>query len=331
MKILYAIQGTGNGHISRAMDIGPELEKYGEVDYFISGAQVEINLSKEVKYRSPGLSFYFGKKGGIDLGKTLKKNSSKRVLREIRDFPVHHYDLLINDFEPITAWAARLKGKRCIALSHQSALLSEKCPRPESTDVVGQMILRNYAPSTSSYGFHFSSFDKNIYTPVVRQSVRQVDAANNGHYTVYLPAYSDEKIIKVLSQVKKVRWEVFSKHSKKSYEAGNVKISPIDNELFVKSITSAQGILCGAGFETPAEALFLGKKLMVIPMKNQYEQQCNAAALEDMGIPVLKKLGKKSVEEIKDWAYYRDATRVDYPDMTAHIIADIVKKEVENE
>jgi hypothetical protein len=32
-------------------------------------------------------------------------------------------------------------------------------------------------------------------------------------------------------------------------------------------------------FETPAEALFLGKKLLVIPMTGQYEQECNAAAL----------------------------------------------------
>ncbi len=47
-------------------------------------------------------------------------------------------------------------------------------------------------------------------------------------------------------------------------------------------------MLCGAGFETPAEALFLGKKLMVIPMKGQYEQHINAASLKELGIPVLK-------------------------------------------
>jgi len=47
--------------------------------------------------------------------------------------------------------------------------------------------------------------------------------------------------------------------------------------------SKATGVFCGAGFETPAEAMFLKKKLMVIPMKGQYEQQCNAAALEEIG------------------------------------------------
>ena len=62
MKILYAIQGTGNGHVARAEEIAPLLFEYGKVDLFISGAQAEIKLPFPVKYQSKGLSFYFGKK-----------------------------------------------------------------------------------------------------------------------------------------------------------------------------------------------------------------------------------------------------------------------------
>src|SRR5690606_40225251 len=64
----------------------------------------------------------------------------------------------------------------------------------------------------------------------------------------------------------------------------------ITNDEFISSMAGASGILCGAGFETPAEALFLNKKLMVVPMKGQFEQQCNAAALKTMGVPVIRKL-----------------------------------------
>ncbi|NDB36263.1 MAG: glycosyl transferase, partial [Flavobacteriia bacterium] len=39
MKILYAIQGTGNGHISRAIALVPEFQKLVEVDVLISGTQ----------------------------------------------------------------------------------------------------------------------------------------------------------------------------------------------------------------------------------------------------------------------------------------------------
>jgi uncharacterized protein (TIGR00661 family) len=48
------------------------------------------------------------------------------------------------------------------------------------------------------------------------------------------------------------------------------------------------GIITGGGFETPAEALYLNKKLMVIPLRNHYEQYCNSAALAQLGIKVLQ-------------------------------------------
>jgi hypothetical protein len=44
MNILFAIQGTGNGHLSRAQDIYPELLKYGNVDVLISGIQADVDF-----------------------------------------------------------------------------------------------------------------------------------------------------------------------------------------------------------------------------------------------------------------------------------------------
>ena len=76
MKILYAIQGTGNGHISRAREIIPILMKKGNVDILVSGTQSDVDLPYPVKYKYKGLSFVFGKKGGIDLMQTYKKVAS---------------------------------------------------------------------------------------------------------------------------------------------------------------------------------------------------------------------------------------------------------------
>jgi uncharacterized protein (TIGR00661 family) len=126
MKILYAIQGTGNGHISRAHDVIPEIQKFGKLDLFVSGSQSDIKLPYPVKYTSQGLSFYPDKTGGIDFIKTAKENSTRRILKEISDFPIASYDLVINDFEPISAWACKRKKIPCIALSHQSAFLSRR-------------------------------------------------------------------------------------------------------------------------------------------------------------------------------------------------------------
>jgi uncharacterized protein (TIGR00661 family) len=326
MKILYAIQGTGNGHISRARDIIPLLQQKGELDILVSGTQADVDLPYPVKYKFKGLSFIFGKKGGIDLLATYQKGNLKRLYKEIKSLPVEEYDLVINDFEPVSAWACKMKHKPCIGLSHQAAVINKKSPKPKKKDPLGKAILHNYAPVTASYGFHFGAYDKDIYTPVIRSQVREAQPVNGDHFTVYLPAYDDERIIKVLRQVKNINWQVFSKHSKKEYTEKNIHIRPVNNNAFIESMISCTGILCGAGFETPAEALFLKKKLMVIPMKGQYEQQCNAAALETMSIPVLKSLKEKHIDKIEKWANGKTHLTIHYPNITARVINTIIKK-----
>src|ERR1700712_4126589 len=104
MKIPYAIQGTGNGHLSRARDIIPLLLQKGEVDILISGIQADIDLPYPVRYRFKGLGFIFGKKGGVDLMETYKKGNIRRLLSEINSLPIESYDLVISDFEPVSAW-----------------------------------------------------------------------------------------------------------------------------------------------------------------------------------------------------------------------------------
>ena len=325
MRILYAIQGTGNGHISRARDIIPLLQKKGEVDILISGTEADVGLGFPVKYQFKGLSFVFGKKGGIDLISTYKKARLKRFLREVKSLPVKDYDIVISDFEPVSAWACSFNHKPCTGLSHQVAVLSKKSPKPKTKDPLGKAILKKYAPVTQQYGFHFKPYDKNIFTPVIRNEIRNTNSPRLPHYTVYLPAYSDRRIIKILRMIKEVQWEVFSKHTTKTYKEENIDVCPVNNDAFIKSLVSCTGVLCGAGFETPAEALFLKKKLMVIPMKGQYEQQCNAAALKKMDIPVLKNLKKSKIEKIIAWVKNNDIVEVDYPNVTDKIIDGLFK------
>jgi uncharacterized protein (TIGR00661 family) len=324
MKILYAIQGTGNGHLSRARDIVPVLIKNHRVDILISGIQAEVEFPYPVKYRFRGLGFIFGANGGIDIIETYKKNYVKVLLSEINSLPVHEYDLVINDFEPVSAWACYLKNANCISLSHQAAVLNKKAPKPKDIDVVGKAVLKNYAPANAKYGFHFNAYDDNIFTPVVRAQVRRQTIENKGHYTVYLPAYDDKRILKVLRLCGDARWEVFSKHNKKIIKEERIIIQPIDNESFITSMASSAGVICGAGFETPAEALFMKKKLLVVPMKGQYEQQCNAAALKKMGVPVMKSFKSSYLQIIRNWIESDITMQVDYPDNTEEIVNRII-------
>ena len=326
MKILYAIQGTGNGHLSRAMDVVPCLANHGAVDVLLSGIQADLILPFPVQFRLNGLSFIFGKNGGVDIWETFRRSKIRRLIKEIEGLPVTDYDLVINDFEPVSAWACNFRDQPCIGLSHQLAVLDKQSPKPKEIDVLGHFILKNYAPPTTRYGFHFRAYNSRIFTPVIRQQIRQLECRDDDHYTVYLPAYDDARLLKFLSMFPDVRWEVFSKHNHNAYQLGNVSIHPIHNEKFIQSMATCTGILCGAGFETPAEALFLKKKLMVIPMTNQYEQHLNAAALAEMGVPVMRNIHPKHKEVVNNWLLDDRIVDVDYPDQTQEIIDQIIEK-----
>ena len=322
MKILYAIQGTGNGHLARAAEIVPLLGELGETDVLISGSQGDIQLPFEVKFRYYGLSFIFGKNGGIDKTQTLKKLKLVKFYNDITRCPVENYDVVISDFEPVSAWACRLKGKRCTGLSHQNAVLHPNAPKPAEGDWLGEWVLQNYAPVHQKYGFHFKKLDDFNFTPVIRPAIRNAKPAQKEHYTVYLPAFSDKKIQKLLSLFPNTKWEVFSKHSKEPYQEGNIWFRPISLDEFTKSFVHCKGILCTAGFETPAEAIYMGKKLCVIPMNNQYEQKCNAAFLEHQGVTVLKNLDDAYLT-LKIWLNNSHVIHVDYPDETRGILKEV--------
>jgi uncharacterized protein (TIGR00661 family) len=324
MKILYAIQGTGNGHVARAKELIPVLNEYADVDILLSGSQCELSLPWPVKFRLKGLGFVFGKTGGIDYKATFSSNSIFSLIREIWQLPVQKYDLVISDFEPVSAWACMLRGKKCIGISHQSSILHKDAPQPEKKDFFGRFILKYYAPVHKAYGFHFKALGRNISTPVIRKDVRYSRPVSKGHYTVYLPAYDDLKIIDFLSRFRDVKWEVFSKHAKNSYSFQDIKIRPVNQAEFTKSMVYSKGVFCTAGFETPAEALFLGKKLCVVPMRGQYEQVCNAAMLESMGVTVIKNLKKNNIKLFSDWIVNDVRVQVKYPDNTQSLIERIL-------
>ena len=325
MKILYAIQGTGNGHISRAREIVPILQQYGELDLLISGTEAEVALSQPVKYRLHGFSFVFGTKGGVDNWATYKLMNLRQLWHDINHLPLKQYDLIINDFEPVSAWACRRQKLASVSLSHQCSFVSPKTPRPHKWNFA-EWIFKYYSPTTHHIGFHFERYDEFIHTPVIRSGIRELTPTNKGHYTVYLPAYDDRILVKYLGRCTDVQWQIFSKRQKTTWQQGNIQVFPVSNEGFNKSMASCGGLLTGGGFEGPAEALFLQKKVLMIPMSGQYEQQCNAEAARRMGVPVIHAIDDDFVNHINKWIADDSKIKVDFPNETAQIVDNMVKR-----
>lgn len=301
MKILYAVQATGNGHISRAMELLPFIEQYGTVDVFLSGNNSHLQAALPVKFRSKGLSLFYGNKGGLDYWKMLKDFSIRRIWNEANSLPVENYDIVLNDFDSITSLACKLKRVPSVGFGHQAAFRSNATPRAAKKDLAGELVLKNYATATAYTGLHFAPYDDFIFSPVIKGDVLQAGPQNNGHVTVYLSHYSDEVVMQSLKQLDGIRFELFSKKVKQPVRSGNITLYPISNEGFTTSMINSAGVITGAGFETPAEALYLGKKLLCLPIRGQYEQLCNAAALAEFGVCIADKIDALFATTVAEW------------------------------
>lgn len=324
MKILYAIQGTGNGHLSRAREFIPLLKNRVELDILVSGTSAEVDPGHPVAFKFPGISYTFGKNGGVDYVDSLLNFQPVAFLNDVMQLDLSSYDLILNDYEPVTAWACKRAGLECIGISHQAAFLSEKTPRPVKRNPATEWLFKNYAPCSNAVGFHYKSYDTFITTPIIRKEIRNLTPTYSNSITVYLPAYGEELLIPHFRQFKNFNWTVFSKHTKVERKIENVTIYPVNNQLYLKSIESCAGILCGAGFEAPAEALFLGKRLLVIPMSGQYEQHCNAEALKQFGVSVVNRIDESFTDKLSDWLNQPSLEAIPFPDESQQIVENVL-------
>lgn len=301
MKIFYAVQATGNGHIARAIELLPYLRKHGKVDIFLSGNNANLQGGLTPSFVSKGLSLHYANNGGLDYGKMVKQFALRRMLREAKSLPLKAYDLVINDFEPITALAAKRQKVPSIGFGHQASFQSDFVPRPIRKSTIGEWVLKHYAPATAYIGLHFEQYDDFIYGPVIKDAIEKAKPENHGHITVYLPHYHDQLLKNLFLQIPEYRFEIFSRNMQVVVEDRNIVFRPISNQHFTQSLIHCHGVLTGGGFETPAEALYLRKKLMVVPIRGQYEQQCNGAALAQMGMPIVHQLDAGFIPVFRNW------------------------------
>lgn len=326
MKVLYAIQGTGNGHLSRAREIIPILQNHvAQLDLLISGAQYEINYDYPIKYRYKGFSFRASKSGRVSYFGSILKTNFNRFMKEVRCFPVEKYDLIITDFEPVSAWAAKLKGVPCIEMSHQVGVVKSKPCWKSLSDLFILTLMKKMCPSDKQIGFHFIGQNCQVFTPIIRKEIRALKTENQGHFTVYLPGYSNEYLANELSKYT-VKWHVFTKTVSNNMNTESLTFCQIDQEIFLESLRTCEGVLCGAGFELPAEALFLKKKLMVIPLKGQFEQYCNALEAEKLGARYIPELSWKYHNTISYWTKTSQNIQVNFPNETEKIIVQLLEE-----
>lgn len=325
MNILYAVQGTGNGHISRAIQLYPFLKEYGNVDFFISGSNTALKTELPVIGRSKGISLFYKSNGGLDYLKIIKSFSLKIFLDAYR-LPVHKYDLVINDFDFVTSLACFFKQKESVQFGHQASFQSNKTPRAIFKNPIGEFILKYFVRSTHFLGLHFKAYDQNVFNPIIKQEIIEATPIDDGHIAVYLPHYSIQYLAPYLLRESKYHFEVFTAEVTTIKNYKNIIYFPISNSGFTKSMIRAHAVITGGGFETPAEAMYLNKKVLSIPIAQHYEQLSNAAALSELGVKVLMHIDQDFHSIFNDWIKHNQPVKLELTHSTSDIVAHLIKQ-----
>ena len=318
MRILYGVQGTGNGHITRARTMARALaESSLEVDYLFSGRPKDEFFDMEPfgDYRClRGLTFHWYN-GRVDHLKTALNTNLFRFVRDVKQLDLSGYDLVITDFEPITAWAARLQKKPSLGISHQYAFRSKQVPTAGHS-VVGNLVLKYFAPAQRMLGFHWHHFNSAILPPLIEPQQYPLQYEEN-KILVYLPFENRQRVVEFLRVIKEAEFHIYCAVDEPSDER-NIHLRPFDRDGFKQCLASCGGVIANAGFGLLSEAIQAGKKLLVKPMQGQMEQLSNAAALDELEIGEV--MDGFNLKQLREWLEEDCPSPRPYPDVARAIV-----------
>jgi len=321
MKIFYGVQGTGNGHITRGRMMAKALYAQGfDVDFQFTGRPESEYFDMEVfqDYQCrEGLTFHT-EKGQVYYLKTAMEAKPLQFIKDVKHLDLSAYDLVISDFEPVTAWAARRQKKKILGIGHQYAF-NHDIPRAD-TDPIANQVMKYFAPVTTGVGLHWHHFGQPILPPVIH-TPKVPEKIQSNKIVVYLPFEAPKLIIDTLSSFKNFEFYIYSPVPIESKYA-HIHCHPLSFAGFQKDVYDCVGIISNAGFELASEALQLGKKLLAKPLHAQMEQLANAQALKELGYG--ETMFDMDISVIDKWLHDAQAIRITYPNV-ADILVDWIK------
>lgn len=323
MNILYGVQATGNGHISRSREVIRNLKSLGhDVQVILSGRDPAQLWDMDVfqPYKAlRGLTFYTSQ-GKVQYFKTARHLNLIRFYQDIIDFDATHVDLVITDFEPISARIAKRSKIRSIGVGHQYAfyfLIPTAGANPLS-----RFIIKNYAPADIPLGLHWHHFDQPILPPIIPQFSSDQISAVDSKVLVYLAFESLDEVLAACQPLKDFEFFIYH-HLEQPEDRGHLHLRPFSRQGFLDDLTSCETVICNAGFELTSEALHLGKKIIIKPLAGQMEQLSNALAISELGLGSV--IAGLSVDEFHEKLENTSPNEVYYPDV-ARMVAEWISQ-----
>lgn len=308
VRCLFIVQGEGRGHLTQAMSLRRML---GDAGHRVEGVIVGNSESRAVPsffqdaFSAP-VSFVSspsfvpdGDDRSVRLGATLAHellrspsfiDSLGRIDAAVE---AHDPDVIVNFFEPLAGlYAMRYQPSiPIVAVAHQYMFHHPTYRFPPgwwlqrwgaqtfaSVTAWGasrRLALSLYpAPDRSDEGLV-------VLPPLLRADLfRQPTDRSEPFFLVYIlnSGYADE-VIDWHERHPDIRLHCFWDRP----DAGPVEqydetltFHQLDDEKFLSLMARCRGFVSTAGFESIAEAMYLGKPVQVIPVEGHFEQLCNA-------------------------------------------------------
>ena len=307
-NILYGVNGEGAGHSTRSREVILHLQRQGHTVTAASFDRGLRNLSDICEVLEiHGFRFTYVN-NAVRYNRTLARSlfQARKATRGITELTKvidqRGIDVVITDFEPLTARAGRRRKLPVISIDNQHIMTHFKVATPPHyrTDAAAcKMLVRMMTP----YAMHYlvtSFFDapsrrrnSELVPPILRQQILDAVPTTDGPILVYVTSPSPQ-LIKLLASV---RAEFIAYGFNREGREGNILYKKPGFETFFNDLVRAQAIVANAGFSLVTEALHLGKPYLAVPVQNQFEQIFNAFWLDRTGYGAFwEELSKERVE-----------------------------------
>ncbi|OCG06616.1 hypothetical protein A9G13_10145 [Gilliamella sp. wkB178] len=326
MKILFGVQGTGNGHVSRCRTLAKALKKAGaDVDYILSGRDPKDYFDMEAfgNYKTFRGVTFATINGKINFRKTVQRIRAFRLIKDVRELDLSKYDCIISDFEPVSAWAAHYQHRDCLGISNQVVCQYLK---PKEYGMIANVIMKYYAPVTKPVGLHWFHFGHKLIPPMIDSF--QQPPKEDGNIVVYLPFEGLDEITAFLKNFANYQFVCFHPEVKQTSQDCNIILQPLGRDNFTNALINCSGIITNTGFALISEALILGKKILTKPVSGQFEQIYNAQCLQTLELATV--MENLNSIKLKYWLDLPSPEPVIYPDVATELANWIVSGQKES-
>jgi uncharacterized protein (TIGR00661 family) len=202
-------------------------------------------------------------------------------------------NVVITDFEPLAAVYARTSRTPLVAVDNINMLA--RCEHDD--EIIGaeredyrlaRAVTRNMVYGAVEYVVTtffeppIARGGTTLVPPIIRPEIIDAVSERGEHLVVY--SSGEPRLLEALKS-SGVPCRVYGMRGgpEEDETDGNLTFRPRSNEGFVDDLRTARGVIAGGGFSLLSEAVYLGKPMLAIPLRGQFEQLMNARYLEREG------------------------------------------------